>query len=322
MKKHSIGILGICTTLILTGCYFFPEEEALLDPPTIKVEDVVYSTYTAKLKTIISTRIVTGYVYSKTSVDCFFTDYTGQIKTIYPKVGDMVNEGDLIAEMNTGTLEYDLKIQRLKVNLARTNYNNSGSSADKLQLEIEENTLLKYEAEYNGSKVFAPISGQVSFVDKINPGDEVNPYKVLVTIINPDDLYVKATVSDATTFTLNDNVTIKIGDDEYNGVVTDTPTEARARGDENLLQISAEFVDFKPSFALLGNLADVTLVKAISENAVVIPKTLVQTLDGRTFLRILEDGVKKEVDVTVGISNATEIEITSGLKAGEQVIVK
>ena len=34
------------------------------------------------------------------------------------------------------------------------------------------------------------------------------------------------------------------------------------------------------------------------------------------------DGVKKEVDVETGISNATEIQITSGLSEGDEVVVK
>ena len=50
----------------LSGCFFFPAEEELLDPPTVAVEDIAYSTYTAKQKTIEDKITATGYVVCKT----------------------------------------------------------------------------------------------------------------------------------------------------------------------------------------------------------------------------------------------------------------
>lgn len=312
-----------CSFALLTsGCYFFPSEEAMLDPPVIKAEEVTYSTYAAKLKTITNSAVVTGYVYSKTQEDCYFTSYTGNIKTIYPRVGDYVEQGDLIAEMNVGTLEYELEIQRLTVELAKLNYDATGSAEDLLKLEIERNTLAKYQAEYDGARIYAPISGQVSFVQSVSPGDLVDPYSVLVRIVDPEDLYVSATAPENSKFKLNDSVTINIGGTAYNGTISITPEEAQARALENPQALAADFVGESPTFAFLGKLADVTLVIESRENAVVIPKNLVKTLDGRTYVQILEDGVKKDVDIVTGISNATEIEVVSGLSAGAMVVVK
>ncbi len=326
MKKLKAAAAVISAAMVMgsfSGCYFFPAEEQLLDAPTIKVEDVTYSTYTAKKKTISSTTIVTGYLSSKTEVECYFTDYTGQLKNIYVRPGDMVEEGQLLAEMNTGVLEYELEIQRLRVQLAQLNYNSSGSAADRLQLEIEQNTLAEYQAEYDGSKIFAPISGQVSFVDGVNPGSEVNPYKILVKIVDPDDLYVVATVNETKAYTLGDKVTVTIGDDSYDAEITRTPKEEKAEGDEVTNTVHADFTgSTKPTFAFLGSLSDITKVNSVSENAIVIPKHLVKSDDNHTYVQILVDGEKKEVDVTTGISNATEIEITSGLNEGDQVVVK
>ncbi len=326
MKKLKAVAAVISAAMVMgsfSGCYFFPAEEELLEAPTIKVEDVTYSTYTAKKKTISSTTIVTGYLSSKTEKECYFTDYTGQLKNIYVRPGDMVEEGQLLAEMNTGTLEYELEIQRLRVQLAQLNYNSSGSAADRLQLEIEQNTLAEYQAEYDGSKIYAPISGQVSYVDGVNPGTEVNPYRVLVRIVDPDDLYVLATVTESKAYTLGDKVTVTIGDDSYDAEITRTPKEEKAEGDEVTNTIHADFTgSSKPTFAFLGSLSDVTKVNSVSENAIVIPKHLVKTDDTHSYVQILVDGEKQEVTVTTGISNATEIEITSGLNEGDQVVVK
>ncbi len=324
MKFKKIAALSAAALLAVSasGCYFFPAEEELLDPPTIAPDEVTYSTYTAKLKTIKNTVTVTGYIKSRTEKECYFTDYTGQVKNIYVNAGDFVEEGDLIADMNTGALEYELEIQKLKVQKAQLQYNSTGSQADKLQLEIEQNTLAMYQAEYDGSKILAPMSGQVSYVYGLNPGTEMDPYKVLARIADPETLYVDAEFAESITFKAGDKVTVSVGDMEFDATITYSPKEAREAGDENANALHAEFDGEAPAFAYLGSLADITKIKEMSENAVVIPKHLVKSDGERSYVQIYADGEKIERDVITGITNATEIEIVSGIQAGEQVIVK
>ncbi|MCM1335834.1 MAG: hypothetical protein NC084_02615 [Bacteroides sp.] len=314
-----VAALGIMS---LSGCYFFPAEEELLDPPVIAPDEVAYSTFTARLKTIQNTVTVTGYVKSHTERECYFTDYTGKVKNVYVRAGDLVEEGDLVAEMNTGALEYELEIQRLKSEAAQLQYNSTGSRADLLQLEIEQNTLAMYQAEYDGARVYAPIAGQVSYVFKLNPGTEFDPYKVIARIADPEALFIEASYSDGRTFSVGDEVTVNIDGESYTGVVSYSPKEAREEGAENVNALYVEFKDEKPPFSYLGALADIVKVNATAENAVVIPKHLVKTDGEREYVQLFENGEKTERDVTTGIYNATEIEIVSGLGAGEQVIVK
>ena len=325
MKKFRFTVAALTAAMVMggSGCYFFPAEEELLEPPVIAPDEVTYSTFTARKKTIESNVIVTGYVRSRIEKECYFTDYTGEVKNVYVRAGDFVNEGDLIAEMNMGTLEYELEIQKLKVQAAQLRYNSSGSQADKLQLDIEKSTLEMYQATYDGSKIYAPMSGQVSYVFGINPGTEMDPYKVIARIVDPNDLYIEASYStDTKTFALGDKVTISVGDDIYEGELSYTPKEARADAAEDPNALYAEFLGEQPTFAYLGSLADITKVKSVSENAVVIPKNLVKTDGERTYVQVYEDGTKVEKDIVTGISNATEIEVKSGLEAGEMVIIR
>ena len=123
MKKTVLRAAAIAAVLAMvgsaSGCYFFPEEEKLLDPPVLKVEDVTYSTYKAVKKTIINKASATGYCVSELQQDCSFTERDGTLKTIYVRAGDTVKKGDLIAEYNTGDLEYEIRTQELKVQQAQ-----------------------------------------------------------------------------------------------------------------------------------------------------------------------------------------------------------
>ena len=312
------GVVAITAS----GCYFFPDEEPMLEPPTLDVSEVVYSTYTAVRKDIVSQTIQSGYIVSNVEEECFFTKYTGQLKNIYVNPGDFVEEGDLIAEMNNGAIEHQLEIQRLRVELAQLNYNNSGSAADRLQLEIEQNTLAAYQDEYDGGHVYAPITGQVSFVKTLNPGDEVNPYDVIVRIVDPERLCVSATTTSITDYYIGDEVKVEINGDYYDGVVVRTPREEIEDGDEVVDKVFVEFTDDAPGFGYLGAIGNVIKTVAESPNAIVIPKHIVKTDGDRTYVQVLRDDVKVEVDIETGIETAVEIEVLSGLSEGDKVIVK
>ena len=259
---------------------------------------------------------------SEVQQDCSFTERDGTLKTIYVRAGDTVKKGDLIAEYNTGDLEYEIRTQELKVQQAQNTYNSSGAENDSLQLEIEKNTLAQYQNEYDGSKLYAPCDGLVSFAERLNAGTKVQSYKVIATIIDPDKIYIKAAVSDDKKFTKGQEVTITIENEDYKGTIVKTPTEAKEQGDEDTSSIYAEFKGTVPSFTKVGTVADISYIKEQAENAIVIPKYLVKTLSGKNYVQVYKDGVKKEVDVETGISNATEIQITSGLSEGDEVVVK
>ena len=316
------AILAGAIAITSTGCYFFPDEEPELEPPTLDVSEVVYSTYTAVRKDIVSQSIQSGYIVSNVEEECFFTQYTGQLKNIYVNPGDFVEEGDLIAEMNNGAIEHQLKIQSLRVELAQLNYNTTGSAADRLQLEIEQNTLAACQDEYDGGHVYAPISGQVSFVKTLNPGDEVNPYDVIVRIVDPDRLCVSATTTSVTDYYVDDEVQVEVNGDYYDGVVVRTPREEIADGDEVIDKVFVEFVGDAPGFGYLGSIGNVIKTTAQSQNAIVIPKHIIKTDGDRTYVQVLRDDTKVEVDVETGIETAVEIEILSGLSEGDKVIVK
>lgn len=319
-KKILVSFVLTGIMLSISGCYFFPSEEPVLDPPTLDVEKVVYSTYTVRKKDIESSVIKSGYVISASETDCYFNKYSGQLKNIYVNPGDFVEEGQLIAEMNNGTIEHQLKIQQKKVELAQLKYNNSHSAEDKLQLEIEQNMLDSYQDQFDGGRIYAPVSGQVSFVKTLNPGNTVDPYDVLVKIIDPDMLCVRAEIAGNSEFAVDDSVTVEVNGDMYEGVIVRTPKEELEEGDSYSDTVFVEFTKESPGFGCLGSIANIKKIKAISLNALVIPKYVIKDDGDRQYVHVLRNDEKTEVDITTGVSNAVEIEVLSGLAEGDKVI--
>lgn len=330
--KHKIIMSAalIISMTGMTGCFFFPAEEGLLEPPTVAIEDIAYSTYTAKQKTIEDKTVATGYVFCKSQYNASFPESGGTLKTIYVTAGQHVEEGDLLAELDVGELDYLYKQQLLIVQKAQIAYNSSGTADARLTLEMEQNTLTEYERQLNNSRIYAGMTGEVCFVQDMDPGTTVTAYKTIIKIVDPSQLCIQYSSSNMKSFPLGEEVTITVDGEDYSGCVSKTPTDVKEGLYDDFpavmkdtSSIYCEFTDGTPSFLTVGQTADITAVFARHENAVVISKTLVKTDGDRTYVTILdENDTKKEVDVTVGITNATEAEILTGLNAGDRVVVR
>jgi len=314
MKPLKLTLLAALAVL-LSSCFFFPEEEPLLPPPVIKQDDVTYVTYAAKRADIVSRSTASGYVVSANEDDCFFTAYTGNIKAVYPRPGELVSEGDLIAELDCGELDFETETARLTAELARLDYAASPTETRKLEYELAQNAYEQLRTRLDGARIYAPRSGRVTFVERLNPGEEVNPYRVLVRIADPNSICASAMLNDTnrSSFKEGGEVEITVGGSVYPGEIASITDD----------KVTAEFTDSAPDFSKMGSFADITVIKGRSLNAVVIPRSLIKNLGGKTYVQILDDdGSKKDVEVVTGIMNAAEIEIVSGLDEGQQVVVK
>ena len=330
--KHKIIMSAalIISMTGMTGSFFFPAEEQHHEPPTVAIEDIAYTTYTAKQKTIEDKTVATGYVFCKSQYNASFPESGGTLKTIYVTAGQHVEEGDLLAELDVGDLDYLYKQQLLIVQKAQIAYNSSGTAEARLTLEMEQNTLTEYERQLNNSRIYAGMTGEVCFVQDMDPGTTVTAYKTIIKIVDPSQLCIQYSSSNMKSFPLGEEVTIMVDGEDYSGCVSKTPTDVKEGLYDDFpavmkdtSSIYCEFTDGTPSFLTVGQTADITAVFARHENAVVISKTLVKTDGDRTYVTILdENDTKKEVDVTVGITNATEAEILTGLNAGDRVVVR
>jgi len=63
------------------------------------------------------------------------------------------------------------------------------------------------------------------------------------------------------------------------------------------------------------------VITNVKDNVILVPSAAVQTANGQSTVRILENGQINQVSVEVGGSNDTQIEIVSGLNEGDTVVI-
>ena len=70
-----------------------------------------------------------------------------------------------------------------------------------------------------------------------------------------------------------------------------------------------------------GTQASISLTLAKAEDVLVLPRGMIRSYLGRRYVQVLNNGVREERDVQLGLESATEVEIVEGLKEGEEVII-
>lgn len=79
-------------------------------------------------------------------------------------------------------------------------------------------------------------------------------------------------------------------------------------------------LDTKAEGLLPNMAASVSIIIDSKDNVLLVPSQAVQILGGQNIVRVLRGSQVQEVPVEVGLSSETQIEITSGVSEGEEVI--
>ncbi|EAI4447146.1 efflux RND transporter periplasmic adaptor subunit [Campylobacter lari] len=109
MKK--IIYLSIFLIILIIGVYFYFFANK---------EEYNYLTYEVKKQDITQSIEAIGEVYAKTQVDVG-AQVSGQITKLYVKLGDRVNDGDLIAQIDKDKQQNDLDITKARLESAKAN---------------------------------------------------------------------------------------------------------------------------------------------------------------------------------------------------------
>lgn len=216
------------------------------------------------------------------------------------------------------------------INKAEAAIKSAGYQVQLAKLNVKEATLAltnlqKHLAE---AQITSPVTGTIIFIEtKLKKGDTAQPYQVLVTVADPSALQISfnATV-------LSDPLVVKPGmkadlafdKETIQGEVVSCPYSAPKDKDGNVINKDEIIlkVDKLPESAKMGASIFISIILEKKDNALILPLEAVRSYMGRNYIYALEGVSKKEVNVELGVKSATEVEIISGLKEGQQVILR
>ena len=191
-------------------------------------------------------------------------------------------------------------------------------------VEIEAMDLAWVDEQIAKAQIFAPFGGVITRVFQ-RPGKSVGAFQSIMTVSNPDDLVIRASVLERDVPKLSLGQKAKISIDAFPGVALEgeligLPAQyTAAQGDVS--DNSAIFrVDWPKTGAEVAMRGRLEVIIQHRENALIVPTRAVHSVGRRRFVETWEDGVKRTHNVELGIVGDEIVEILAGLEEGMLVI--
>ena len=323
------------------------EQRAKLDAEIAALEKEVGVAMgvTQRIKTVGLSEVTTGvfrhFIDLQGKVDAeenvpVTTKMPGTLTRILVKNGDVVQKGQLLAQVDDGVMLKNLAELEHQLKTAEDIYNRQKSLWDqkigtevqyiqaKSQKEALENSIATLKENWGQTRIYAPISGTVDYVI-LKTGQAISPGMPLCNIINLSQLKVVGNVTEAYA------AKVRKGD-EVVVFFPDLKKEIATRVTYVSKTINPHTRTFSVECSLPGSPDDranmVAVMKIIDyqkPNSIMVPVNLIQTAEDGDFVMIAEktginQALAKKANIVQGSNYNGTVEIKSGLKKGDFVI--
>jgi RND family efflux transporter MFP subunit len=262
----------------------------------------------------------------------------GVILTLPVVAGQSVSKGQLIATLDNNILKESVEEVRQQLSLAKTIFTKQKALWDqqigtevqflsaKSNMESLEKRIITLKAQLGLSRVTAPISGTIELVRQ-KAGEMGAPGVPIVQIVNLGNLKISAKIADSYVGTVKqgDEISIKFPDLNKELKARISLVSKIVNPLTRTFDIEARIPnaggDLKPNLLAVININDTS-----KKNAIVISENIIQKTEkgDLVYVAVEENGKKvaRARQVTIGLTYNGQAEITSGLKAGESIIIQ
>lgn len=299
---------------------------------------------TAQLGTIQQTASATGTIEPATQSDVNF-DVSGKVTAVDVSVGQTVTQGQTLATIDNTSLTTSLAGATETLDAAEAKLSSDQSSnAPAAQITSDQAAVTAAQNQVDSAKqlvdeatLTAPIAGTVASLS-LTVGQEVSGgsggggnggsaassgSSAEVVIINTSAWLVNATVNDSTIGEIAQGDQAQIAPQGsattvYGTVATIGLIASQSSGVASFpvtINVTGD-----PSGLYSGTSANVIIIVKQLTNVLAVPVAALHFSGGTTSVEVVRNGKDEVQPVTVGASSGGEVQITSGLEAGEQVV--
>lgn len=272
-----------------------------------------------------------GIITSENELKVTF-EASGYLEKLSVKNGQRVRKGQLIAELQNDKEEFAIEkaqvaLDKAKVDFAYDSISRTNSADPIVDRNLRLRTGLKSaeitvkEAQLNLENTFvkAPINGIVAEIEE-KQGNLVTAGNELGVIYDPGNLILTGKILE-TDFK---HISIGLEADIFPLSFKDQVFQARVveynpKVDENgMVEIKMKLAAPK---GLLPGMNANAIIRVPQKENIIVPREALVMKSGKPVIFTYENGLAQWKYVELGLDNGVELEVTSGLEAGSQVII-
>jgi RND family efflux transporter MFP subunit len=311
--------------------------------PEVKEKVIPVKTLRVASSTVAGETNYVGTVEESTSLSLSFS-VMGTVEQVFVSEGQKVNKGQLLAALNTATLQNTVDASRASLRQAQDAYDrltklhDNGSLPDIKFVEVEtglqqaKSMLAVAEKNLADCRLLAPRNGVIA-TRSIEPGESAIPSVAAFKLVSVDRVNVKISVPENEIGSVQVEQEASISVPALDNAVFTGKIETKGIAANTLshtyeVKIGIDnHVRAKNLSPLPGMVCKVTLVGAKdfspTQPAFVVPNRAIRiSPDGKHFVWLAKDNVARRCFVKTGSLTNDGIVVTEGLTEGGEVIVE
>ncbi|MDM7860930.1 efflux RND transporter periplasmic adaptor subunit [Alteromonas sp. ASW11-36] len=325
----------LLSTALLSGCGEADANAA--EQVTEKEEQVVAIPVEAQSVQLgdISSHYATTAVLEAKEEAFVVARASGIIDAIYVEEGDYVEKGQVLATLDAQ--RYELNLERARAELVGLEQELAKIKQVHQQNVVSDDVIDKLTAQYTAAKaslaiaeldleeatITAPISGYIAERNaKVGNLTESFQRERMFHIVQQKELLgiVHLPEKELTNIRTNQVASLSIaaiGEQTVNAYVERISPVIDSRTGTFKVTLRVPNPD---NVLLAGMFAEVALEYATHENATLLPRRALLSIDNTDSVFVVNDGIAQKVSVTTGFQDAQYVEILSGLTGSETVV--
>ncbi|XIH24835.1 hypothetical protein C1N73_26235 (plasmid) [Priestia aryabhattai] len=273
-----------------------------------------------------------------------FSPYDGSIKDVLITTGDSVQVGQTVALIDKEGEVKELKAKATGevsvINVEPGTWISSGNNVIQLTSNKDlENQIEKQKLDIRGTEksiqdlkekqevpesIYAPFDGEVTVAEETAVGSIININSVLGTITNYSEFKLALAIDelDIPKVKIGQKVEITAGaypGERFEGEVIKIASQGKTTNGVSTFDVEVSIKDSKELKA--GMTANAKIVVSKQQNTLLVPVEAVKTKNGKKVVTVESANGTKDFPVTTGLNNENYIEIVSGLKEGEEIVL-
>lgn len=174
--------------------------------------------------------------------------------------------------------------------------------------------------------LITPLEGIVTHIDSPQPGINILPTEATIIVVDPKSMKFVANIEETDIALIKEGQTAKVKLDAYPEMVFESKVDRigfsaiATRGGGTAFEIEVILPQNIDQVFRQGMNGDLEIVIEEKQNVLTVPNGTLFQKDGQSQVRVPDGRKLRFVNVTIGLTNDEETEITSGLNENETVV--